>query len=423
MRQTNTLGEALETLKLIWRHREGFKFGGRQINQLKLFKWQVDLENKIPAAVLDTIDVLYPEGKPRPLLTKKNRIATGWHMIFTLQPGVTFSGILRQTEFFSDACRAHVSIELKGGFIHMTVHDAKVETYYPYLWDPTPYLEKMDLPIPIGYGPTGQLKVIDLADLPHMRVGGTTFTGKSNFLHNLFISLAKLPYVRLAVIDLALLEFSYSRGFAAFATETITALRLLTALEKEMHRRRQVLEAVGVEKIQEYHSLMGEESKYDLPYIILLIDEFAFMNPDSTPETGEKEIRRQCQSICANLAALARKVGIHLILAMQRPDMKILPGQLKANLPGALSFKTIDDVNSQIILDNNAAANLPDIKGRAIWQVGNRQQEVQVMHLPLKKARMILNQLRGVRDSGEWINYEAKRLPPSKSSRKASKTL
>ncbi|WP_187290610.1 FtsK/SpoIIIE domain-containing protein [Desulforamulus ruminis] len=305
----------------------------------------------------------------------------------------------------------------------MTVHDAKVETYYPYLWDPTPYLEKMDLPIPIGYGPTGQLKVIDLADLPHMRVGGTTFTGKSNFLHNLFISLAKLPYVRLAVIDLALLEFSYSRGFAAFATETITALRLLTALEKEMHRRRQVLEAVGVEKIQEYHSLMGEESKYDLPYIILLIDEFAFMNPDSTPETGEKEIRRQCQSICANLAALARKVGIHLILAMQRPDMKILPGQLKANLPGALSFKTIDDVNSQIILDNNAAANLPDIKGRAIWQVGNRQQEVQVMHLPLKKARMILNQLRGVRDSGEWINYEAKRLPPSKSSRKASKTL
>lgn len=404
-KKENALGEALTTLKMVWRHREGFKFGGQHIKRVKVFKWQIELENKIPAAVLDTIDVLYPEGKPRPLLIKKNRTATGWHMIFTLQPGVTFKELQRRLDYFADACRAHVNIECKGGFAHFTIFDGDVQTYYPYKWDPTPYLQEMDLPIPIGYGPTGQLEVVDLAALPHMRVGGTTFTGKSNFLHNIFIALAMLPNVRLAVIDLALLEFSYTQDYAAFASDTETALRLLQALEREMHRRRKVLNAARVVKVQDYK---GE----DLPFIVLLVDEFAFMNPDSTPDKEEKELRKQCQAICANLAALARKVGIHLVFAMQRPDMKILPGQLKANLPGAISFKTIDVVNSEIILDNGAAADLPDIKGRAIWQVGNQQKEVQIMHLPINKARKILKQNSEVNDFGTWINYEPKRLPP-----------
>lgn len=401
--KTNALGEAFGLIKSTWRHREGFSIMGKQINQVKLFSRTLELENKIPAAILDTIDVLYQEGKPRPLLTHKNRIDAGWHMIFTLQPGVKFSGLQHQLEYFSDACRAHVNIERKGGFAHMTIFDADVQTYYPYSWDPAPYLQDMDIPIPIGYGPTGELEVVDLAALPHMRVGGTTFTGKSNFLHNVFISLAMIPNVRLAVIDLALLEFSYTQDHAAFASDTVTALRLLQALEREMHRRRKVLNDARVVKIQEYE---GE----DLPFIVLLIDEFAFMNPDSTPDPEEKELRKQCQAICANLAALARKVGIHLVLAMQRPDMKILPGQLKANLPGALSFKTINAVNSEIILDNSAAAELPDIKGRAIWQVGNQQKEVQVMHLPTSKARKILKDVRQV-VTGFAYDSTTKRLP------------
>lgn len=294
----------------------------------------------------------------------------------------------------------------------MSIIAGEMKTYYPYEWDPAPYLKDMFLPVPIGYTPVG-LVVVDLAALPHMRIGGTTFTGKSNFLHTLFISLAMLPNVRLAVIDLALLEFSYVKDHAAFAADTITALRLLRALEKEMHRRRQILDAAGVVNIAEFHQLNGTD---ELPYIALIIDEFAFMNPDSTPDKDEKELRKECQASCANLAALARKVGIHLVIAMQRPDMKILPGQLKANLPGALSFKTINAVNSEIILDNGAAAELPDIKGRAIWQVGNQQMEVQVMHLPVKKARKILQELgqRGVKDDGGnwWIDDAPKRLPP-----------
>jgi S-DNA-T family DNA segregation ATPase FtsK/SpoIIIE len=395
----NLLGEAINTVKDVWRHREGIKipYTSIKIDHIKALGVTVELENKIPAAILDTVDVLWPGDKPRPLLTHQARTSNGWHMIFTLRPGVSYREVLLKQEYFADACRGQVKIEKLGGFVHLNVTTGEMQSYYPYEWDPANYTD-MDLPIPIGYGPDGELVVVDLATLPHIREGGTTFTGKSNFLHNLFISLAMLDNVILAVIDLALLEFSYVKNYAAFASDTETALRLLRALEKEMHRRRQVLDVAGVEKIQEY-------KEGDLPFIVLLIDEFAFMNPDSTPDKEEKQLRNQCQAICSNLAALARKVGIHLVIAMQRPDMKILPGQLKANLPGAISFKTINHTNSEIILDNGAAAELPGIKGRAIWQVGNQQTEVQVMHLPPKKARKMLKKIAERRVGGfdNWI--------------------
>lgn len=399
---TNLLGEALGIIKDVWRHREGITLFNREVKTLQIGKIKIELENKAPAAVLDVIDVLWPKPKPRPLLTHQKRTKTGWHMIFTLEPGVAYADVVKKQNYFADACRGQVKLEKKGGYLHLNITSGKMESYYKYTWNPGEY-PKMDLPIPIGHGASGELVTVDLAALPHMRVGGTTFTGKSNFLHNVFISLAHLPNVCLAVIDLALLEFSYTQDFAAFAGDTETALSLLRALEKEMHRRRKVLNAAKVVNMQEYKS-------EDLPFIVLIVDEFAFLNPESTPDKDEKELRKQCQAICANLAALARKVGIHIILAMQRPDMKILPGQLKANLPGAISFKTINAVNSEIILDDGAAAELPDIKGRAIWQVGNTQQEVQVMHLPVKRARKILKQLAG--KGAVWHEPQAARLLP-----------
>lgn len=401
----NFFTEAVQAARNLWRHREGFKnpITGKRVKQIRFFKWELNLDNKIPGLILDTIDALFPEGKPRPLLTHKKQTSAGWHLIFTLQPGISFEDVVKKQHYFSDACRREVVLEKKGGYLHMNIVDRALGTYYPYEWNPRPYLKDMDLPVPIGYTAAG-LVVADLASLPHMRVGGTTYTGKSNFLHNLFVSLAMLPNTLLAVIDLALLEFSYVKDYAAFASNTATALKLLRALEREMHRRRKVLDAAGVVKIQEYE---GE----DLPFIVLIIDEFAFVNPAGTHDREEKEIRKECQTICANIAALARKVGIHMVVAMQRPDKDILPGQLKANLPGALSFKTINRVNSEIILDNGAAADLPDIQGRAIWQVGNKQMEVQVMHLPVKKARWILKELPRPERSFSFEQPQ-KRLPP-----------
>ena len=406
--QENSFADAARLIKDVWRHRDfTLSLFGREIKEITNpipGPWKgktFHLEHELPGTILDTIDVLWPEPRPRPLLTHKKRTPTGWHLIFTLPPGISFSDVAKKQEYFSDATRTQVAIERKGGYLHMSITAGEMKTYYQYEWDPAPFKD-MDLPVPIGYTPAG-LVVADLAALPHMRIGGTAFTGKSNCLHTLFISLAMLPNVLLAVIDLALLEFSYVKDYAAFASDTPTALTLLRALEKEMHRRRRVLDAAGVVKIQEYR---GD----DLPFIVLIVDEYSFVNPKGTFDKEEKELRKECQATCSNLAALARKVGIHLVLAMQRPDMDILPGQLKANLPGAISFKTINQVNSEIILDNGAAAELPDIKGRAIWQVGNQQMEVQTMHLPVKRARKIISELRRESNVRRFFEPE-KRLP------------
>ncbi|MTI85241.1 MAG: hypothetical protein FH756_15425 [Firmicutes bacterium] len=91
-------------------------------------------------------------------------------MIFTLQPGVSFDDITRKQHYFADACRREVSIERKGRYLHLNITDRTLESYYPYKWDPAPYLKKMDLPVPIGYTATG-LEVVDLASLPHLRCG------------------------------------------------------------------------------------------------------------------------------------------------------------------------------------------------------------------------------------------------------------
>ena len=360
---------------------------------------------EIPGAILDTfVNLRYqtPDGR-HPVMCAQRRTDYGWHLVFVLPPGISFGRVKKHRDVFCDAVNGWINLSWDGK-LHMDIYTGQLPSHVAYAWDPAPFAD-MDLPVPIGYSAAG-LEVVDLAALPHMRVGGTTFSGKSNFLHTLLISLAMLPGVRLAVIDLALLEFSYVRNYTAFAADTPTAMQLLAALEREMHRRRKILDAAGVVKIQEYS---GE----DLPFIVLIIDEFAFVNPDGTPNKGEKELRKACQAICCNLAALARKVGIHLVIAMQRPDMKILPGQLKANLPGALSFKTINAVNSEIILDNAAAAELPDIKGRAIWQVGNRQVELQTMHLPHDEARRILRDRKEVSNHGThwWEERPRLRLP------------
>ena len=383
--EENLLADMIRDIRHMWTHRRG---------------------QEIPGAILDTFGNLHyttQDGR-HPVMCAERRTDYGWHLVFALPPGISFARVKKHRDVFEDAVNGWINLSWDGN-LHMDIYTGRVPSHVAYAWNPAPYAH-MDLPVPIGYSAAG-LEVVDLAALPHMRVGGTTFTGKSNFLHSLLISLTMLPRVRLAIIDLALLEFSYVRNYAAFAADTPTTLQLLIALEREMHRRRKVLDAAGVAKIQEY---AGE----DLPFIVLIIDEFAFVNPDGTPNKGEKELRKACQAICSNLAALARKVGIHLVLAMQRPDMKILPGQLKANLTGALSFKTINAVNSEIILDNGAAAELPDIKGRAIWQVGNRQVEVQTMHLPHDEARRRLQAGKEVsgHDSTQWWGERPRlRLP------------
>jgi S-DNA-T family DNA segregation ATPase FtsK/SpoIIIE len=90
-----------------------------------------------------------------------------------------------------------------------------------------------------------------------------------------------------------------------------------------------------------------------------------------------------------DLLCRARKVGIHVVISSQRPDKDVLPGQMKANIPASVVFQVRNKVNSQICLDNDRAASLPGVRGRAIYQF-DIEREVQVMHLPPSRARALL---------------------------------
>jgi len=221
-------------------------------------------------------------------------------------------------------------------------------------------------------------------------VAGVPGFGKSNFLHVLIHSL--LPVAQVAIVDLKRLEFAYLQGHAALAKTEADALALMQALNREMEKRIGILEAAGVVKIQDYKG-------NDMPYIVTVIDELA-------------EIRDEnIMALIDRITRLARAVGISVVAATQRPSTKVLPGDTRAMFQARICFQVADELNSRMVLGESCplAAQLPGIKGRAIWKFGIEEKEVQTMFLPLKQAKKMLNK-NPVRTWG--YEYETKRLPP-----------
>jgi len=287
------------------------------------------------------------------------------------------------------------------------------------------------LPLSVGHSKRG-FQYIDLADYPHLLIGGQTGGGKSVFLRQALMTLLHaLPpeKLKMNMIDLkGGLEFKLfneTPHVESIAKNLYEALSIIYELEQEMEHRFEVLFHAGpeVEKIATYNELMEEQ----LPYIVLCIDEFAELSPeevgkdeiDSAPpefapllielglfdpsraKKGQgvtvklKDLLTMIHSKVSRLLRLARAVGIHVILATQRPDAKVLPGQSKQNIPSTVAFKVRNRINSQILLDSDSAAvNIPPgVAGRCIFQIGHIETEVQVPYLSTKEARVLLEEL------------------------------
>jgi DNA segregation ATPase FtsK/SpoIIIE, S-DNA-T family len=284
------------------------------------------------------------------------------------------------------------------------------------------------LPISIGHSKRG-FQWIDLTDYPHLLVGGQTGGGKSVFLRQGLITLLHaLPPEKL-IMDMIDLKgglefklFNETPHVRGIAKNLYQALDVLNNLEGEMEYRFDLLFNAGpeVEKIATYNELMEKE----LPYIVLCIDEFAELSPEEVgkdeidkapleyanlltslglydPDRAKKgqgvtvklkELLSMIHSKVSRLLRLARAVGIHVILATQRPDAKVLPGQSKQNIPSTVAFKVRNKINSQILLDSDSAAVdiPPGVAGRCIFQIGHIETEVQVPFLSTKEARQLL---------------------------------
>lgn len=229
---------------------------------------------------------------------------------------------------------------------------------------------KAELPIALGKNIQNETVVIDLAKMPHLIVAGATGMGKSVGLNAIITSLlykkhpAELKFV---MVDPKKVELSiYSKlenhflakmesEDNAILTDTQKVVYTIQSLCKEMEDRYGLLQAAGVRKISEYNEkfinrrLNPLKGHRYLPYIVVIIDEFADLIM-----TAGKEIELPI----ARLAQLARAIGIHLIIATQRPDANVITGLIKSNCPARIAFRVTSVMNSRIILDQTGADQL-----------------------------------------------------------------
>ena len=221
------------------------------------------------------------------------------------------------------------------------------------------------LTIALGKTTAGEIFVADLAKMPHLLVAGATGSGKSVCINTIITSLlyrARPDQVKFIMIDPKKLELStYKRlqGYHLITSESIdeyvittpkNAIHALRSAELEMEKRYNLLSKKTVRNIDQYNErATGKDGYFPLPYIVVLVDELADLMI-----TAGKEIEEPI----ARLAQMARAVGIHLVIATQRPSVDVITGVIKANFPTRIAFKVAQKNDSRTILDQNGAEKL-----------------------------------------------------------------
>src|SRR6476646_1470391 len=225
---------------------------------------------------------------------------------------------------------------------------------------------KSKLTLAMGKDINGRIVVADLAGMPHLLIAGSTGAGKSVAINAMIMSIlykATPDQVRLILVDPKRLELGNYEGVPHLSTPIITEPKLaanaLRNAVREMERRLKLLAEKGVRNMEQYNklfddegtrSLFGEDSEdRPLPYIVIIIDELADLMMLDSGNVEESVTR---------LAQMARAVGIHLVLATQRPSADVITGLIKANFPARISFRVATKVDSRTILDANGAEAL-----------------------------------------------------------------
>ena len=247
---------------------------------------------------------------------------------------------------------------------------------------------KFDLPIALGKTITNEVFMADLTKIPHLLVAGATGQGKSVGLNVIITSLLYKKHpneLKLVLIDPKKVEFSVYAPIAdhfmaqvddddePIITDVTKVVRTLKSLCTLMDHRYDLLKLAGARNIKEYndkylrHKLNPEHGHEFMPYIVIIIDEFGDLIM-----TAGKEVEMPI----ARIAQLARAVGIHMIIATQRPTTSIITGNIKANFPGRIAFKVSSMMDSRIILDRPGANQLIGM-GDMLYLNGNEPTRVQ----------------------------------------------
>ena len=263
---------------------------------------------------------------------------------------------------------------------------------------------KMALPIALGKTISNEVFVADLAKMPHLLVAGATGQGKSVGINAILMSLLYKKHpsqVKLVLIDpkkVELFPYGYlDQHYLAFIpdqdepiiTETSKVINTLNSLCIEMDNRYDLLKKARVRNLNEYNEkfidrkLSPKDGHKFLPYIVLVIDEFADLIM-----TAGKEVELPI----ARLAQLARAIGIHLIIATQRPSVNIITGIIKANFPARLAFKVTSKIDSRTILDGGGADQLIGM-GDMLLSIGSNNVRIQCAFVDTPEVESVIKHI------------------------------
>ena len=279
-----------------------------------------------------------------------------------------------------------------------------------------------ELPIALGYTITQEVKTFDLTDAPHLLVAGATKQGKSVCLNVIIASLlyAKHPTeLKFVFIDPKMVEFTAYNSLLkhylavlpmaqsaeeekkqAIVKTSQQAEQILNSLCIEMDERYRLLADAGVnnfttynEKYKDRKLLPTEGHKY-LPYLVVVIDEYADLVMAGGAGADAKKAARNIESSIIRLAQKGRAAGIHVIIATQRPSVNVITGLIKANFPTRIAFRVLSGADSKTILDTTGAENLIG-KGDMLYYAGVRMERIQCALVDMSEIKQVTRFIEG----------------------------
>jgi len=263
------------------------------------------------------------------------------------------------------------------GLLTLRVYDEPLPTYVAYQ-------PGAEWAVPVGVTRAkNAFKSHDFEKIPHLVLGGATRYGKSNFINSLITSLiqSKPDYVKLFLIDLKggveLCDYENVKQTVSIAYEPEEALVTLQTAYAQMRAIQSRLRMLGKKNVQE----AGIKERY-----FIVIDEVGELNPLEAVGKDERKLKEECQTLMSQISRLGAGLGFRQILATQYPTGDVIPRQCKQNSDAKISFRVQSATASRVVLDETGAENLPQIKGRAIYQTADQRE---ILQTPLITAEII----------------------------------
>lgn len=252
------------------------------------------------------------------------------------------------------------------------------DRYGVYFKDMFEHMPDLKLPVILGEDTFGNKVYEDLTKMPHLLVAGRTGSGKSVFLNTLittFICKYTPEELRLLMVDPKQVEFAAYEDIphlfeedgelVSIAHEAEEARQVLDIVVREMERRFTLMKDLRAKKLDDYN----ERSKEKLPYIVFIVDEFSDLL-----QSGMKKDRFEVEKSINRIAQKARAVGIHMVLATQRPSTDVVTGLIKSNIPARIAFSVSSYIDSRVILDESGADALAG-QGDMLYKDPNARNE------------------------------------------------